>query len=553
MVNTAAEKLYIARTGMIQIDDTRIEEAKEKFEAFKKAGVIGECRFEDNKWLLTDEYSRMNMRFYVNPFTYKRFYENVFGTDLNTFIDYMKVYVITAMGENALGSLVNIVRDIKHVVRTNFKEREAFDDMISLKMPARTKEFFRKLPEPTNEEEYRVLLGEIDRIIEYQDDFYSSEPRELASFDTYLLFNDILNDFWKADITEDERLFFYPLYLWWKITAVIPLRPREFILTPRRCLEKKKDGWYLTLRRNKIKGSGRSITYKIEGDYITVQYKIPDGLAAEIQTYLNYTAKYESTQLHTLFITDTHYKHWERRKSKVNRYFTYTNMNCVLRYFYNDVIVGKYHLNVVDDRTLKHLNRGEIQRLHLGDTRHLALINIIAEGGTPVLAMMLAGHDDINMASHYYSNITSLIECRTYAQYRKVLQGEVIYTLSGAECLPAEALSYIGLCDGNRCYSEKYINRDYSDCRKVIGPKGEIAYCPSCKYYRKSCTEDYFKDDEVYKRNILDDCKHLEKVVNLARRMNGNSEDIMQAFLRIKSDAYDYEQFLKEKAERGIK
>ena len=57
----------------------------------------------------------------------------------------------------------------------------------------------------------------------------------------------------------------------------------------------------------------------------------------------------------------------------------------------------------------------------------------------------------------------------------------------------------------------------------------------------------------MYKRNILDDCKHLEKVVNLARRMNGNSEDIMQAFLRIKSDAYDYEQFLKEKAERGIK
>ena len=55
MINTAAEKFYIARTGMIQIDDTRIEEAKEKFEAFKKAGVIGECRFEDNKWLLTDE------------------------------------------------------------------------------------------------------------------------------------------------------------------------------------------------------------------------------------------------------------------------------------------------------------------------------------------------------------------------------------------------------------------------------------------------------------------------------------------------------------------
>lgn len=551
MVSTAAEKLYVERSGMAHIDNSGIEKAKKRFEAFKKNGVIGECRFEDNKWPMTDEYSKMNMRFYVNPFTYKRFYERMLGIDTDAFINCMKVYVVFALGENALGSLINIVRDIKHVVRTNFKDHDAFDNMISLKMPARTKEFFRKLPEPADEEEYKILLTEIDRIIEYQDDFYRSEPRELASFDSYLLFNDILNDYWKSDITEEERMFFYPLYLWWKITGVIPLRPREFILTPRNCLEKKKDGFYITLRRNKIKGSGRDITYKISGDYITVQYKIPYSLAEDIQTYLDYTACYESTQLHTLFITDTHYRHWERKKSKANRYFTYVNMKCVLRYFYNDVISGKYHLKIIDDRNLKHLNKGEIQMLHLGDTRHLALINIIADGGTPVLAMMLAGHDDINMASHYYSNITFLIECRTYAQYRKVLQGEVTYTLSNTGNLPVNALSYISLCDGNRCYSEKYINRDYSDCRKVIGPKGEMGYCPCCRYYRKNKAEDYFKDDEVYKRNIMDDCKHLEKVISLARKMNGSSEDIMQTFLRIKSDAYDYEQFLKERSEKG--
>lgn len=345
MVSTAAEKLYVERSGMAHIDNSGIEKAKKRFEAFKKNGVIGECRFEDNKWPMTDEYSKMNMRFYVNPFTYKRFYERMLGIDTDAFINCMKVYVVFALGENALGSLINIVRDIKHVIRTNFKDHDAFDNMISLKMPARTKEFFRKLPEPADEEEYKILLTEIDRIIEYQDDFYSSEPRELASFDSYLLFNDILNDYWKSDITEEERMFFYPLYLWWKITGVIPLRPREFILTPRKCLEKKKDGFYITLRRNKIKGSGRDITYKISGDYITVQYKIPDSLAENIQTYLDYTACYESTQLHTLFITDTHYRHWERKKSKANRYFTYVNMKCVLRYFYNDVISGKLKID----------------------------------------------------------------------------------------------------------------------------------------------------------------------------------------------------------------
>ena len=138
MVSTAAEKLYVERSGMAHIDNSGIEKAKKRFEAFKKNGVIGECRFEDNKWPMTDEYSKMNMRFYVNPFTYKRFYERMLGIDTDTFINCMKVYVVFALGENALGSLINIVRDIKHVVRTNFKDHDAFDNMISLKMPART-------------------------------------------------------------------------------------------------------------------------------------------------------------------------------------------------------------------------------------------------------------------------------------------------------------------------------------------------------------------------------------------------------------------------------
>ena len=58
------------------------------------------------------------------------------------------------------------------------------------------------------------------------------KQRSLAQFDSYFLFNDILSDFWKRDISNDTRLFYYPIYLWWRITAIIPLRPKEFILTP---------------------------------------------------------------------------------------------------------------------------------------------------------------------------------------------------------------------------------------------------------------------------------------------------------------------------------
>ena len=102
-------------------------------------------------------------------------------------------------------------------------------------------------------------------------------------------FNDIMNDYWNSVISEEDRLFFYPLYLWWQITGVIPMRPREYILTPRNCMEQKEDGWYITLRKNQIKGPGKRISYKIDSDYITVQYKIPDKLAGEILKYLDFT------------------------------------------------------------------------------------------------------------------------------------------------------------------------------------------------------------------------------------------------------------------------
>lgn len=71
-----------------------------------------------------------------------------------------------------------------------------------------------------------------------------------------------------------------------------------------------------------------------------------------------------------------------------------------------------------------------IQYMNLGDTRHLALINLIAEGATPMIAMELAGHDNPVMSAHYFSNITNWIECKTYHQYKRLIKGKQEYTIS---------------------------------------------------------------------------------------------------------------------------
>ena len=205
--------------------------------------------------------------------------------------------------------------------------------------------------------------------------------------------------------------------------------------------------------------------------YYICEYQIPAQLANEVLGYINLTNNKGFSNLDTLFIPDVHYRKWEHSKSHRNRYFTYVNLCTVLRYFYNEVIVGKYRLKVVEVPVEGHLAHGTINRIHLGDTRHLALINIIAEGGTPVIAMVLAGHDQINTAAHYYSNIATLIECKTYAQYRKMIKGNIVYAISTPVSKEFITSKYIEL--SNRKEFQDYF---------VNGMMMERIYEPAQKY-----------------------------------------------------------------------
>lgn len=548
MPNTnEAIKMFDTVISIQSMDTDCIDKAKDLFEDYKNRGIIIDNNYSDNKWKFSDEYSYVSIVFNVNKLSYKRNYEVYLDITYEHFIEYLKTYVLFIMGDLVLRSIRNVVNDVKRLITYSLDELSSLTDEAILTHPNRVIEFFSILPEVDNAENIERIMDILDGMTDIYYMNTSGKKRLLAPFDSYFLFNDIIKDYWTSELPEDERLFFYPLYLWWEITGVIPLRPREFILTPRNCLEQKSDGWYLTLRKNQIKGSEKKVYYKIDEDYCKVQYKIPDKLGRKILKYINYTKKYESTELNTLFITDTHYQQWNHKKHSNSRYFTYINLNCVMRYFFHDIIKDRYGLKIVYDREINHLEEGCINYLYLGDTRHLALINIIAEGGSPVIAMMLAGHDNMDMSAHYYSNITSLIECRTYKQYRKVLKQNVTYEISRKSQLPLNITDFISLDDGGRCYSPAFQYYHFSDCKKVSGPEGEIGYCPYCKFYRKSSKKEFFKGDDIYKRRIEDECRHLAEIVKNVRLEKGNSEEILQAMLRLQNSSYTYQQYLEEK------
>ena len=358
--------------------------------------------------------------------------------------------------------------------------------------------------------------------------------------------DDILNDYWSQTLSKKERLFYYPLYLWWQITAILPLRPREFLLIQRNCLTEKDGKYFLTLRRNIIKGRDRLVAHKISEDYTLNTYEITNSLASEIKTYLKLTENDRSTKLDTLFVTDPHYNRWGRRTGVNNRFLTYTNLNTILRYFFNEIISQKYGYQVNYFSFPARLDENEINLIHIGDTRHIAMINLIAEGASPVTAMLLAGHEDVTTSSHYFSNLSQFIECRSYQMYRKLTSKNTNYTISKRQPFYTAQGQYITLENKGRCYSPRFAKGDYSDCLKVISEHAELGACTSCPFYRKA-GKDYFSMDKTFKKSVDEKAMVVDEAIRKVRQGKGHIEDIGEALLKLKTVSNTYQDYLNAK------
>lgn len=538
---------HIEILAIPELDEITIKEARRIFFAYREKDIISQSRFDDDIWDLNNETSGYHFNFEIDSNRFKKFGKELHLTE-DEFKEYLKTYIICRMGDLELGSLRRLIHDIKKVVHSDVSDTDSLLEVCTSETVGRVSEFFAMLPEGCREEELSDLLVMFDEVEERSQIGNVGKQRSLATFESYFRFDEIIKRFWDESNDEDEKLFFFPVWMWWNISGVLPLRPCEFVVTPRNCLNEIDGKYTLTVRRNRKKGTGKSKSYKISSDYELNRYSIPERLAKEIQWYLEATKDYPEEDTHTLFVTGTHYAMWERQAPYTSRLFSYMNLRTCLRYFFKMIVEDRYGYKVLYNNDGQALPNDKcIEYLHLGDTRHIALINLIAEGATPMVAMMLAGHDNPEMSSHYYSNITQLIECRTYRQYKKQIKGQQNYVLSKKKnTLPAKKSIPLGC--GGRCYSEKVTNGDFCDCYKVVGPAGEVGFCKNCEFYRDN-SKSFSDMKDIYKNKIENECHVLEEVVKKVRSGKGEPEEIISVNLRLRDSDYSYRQYLLEKME----
>lgn len=515
------DRKYTVIIPLEKLDDASLNTAYRLFNSFKDNGTILNSKWESNTWFLTDEKENVTFNFEIDS-NKKIFY----GMKKKEFIEYIKAYTCYILGYKSLKLIRLLIKTIIDLSLKNYNAIKPWEGITNVE------DFLSMLPVENSKE----LDDAYEYLYEIVFEKEERESRELAAFESYFKFDEILNKYWGEEDDVFKKLYYFPIYLWWKITSVLPLRPIEFILTPRDCLKCIDGKYFIKIKRNKLKGHNKIHTYSISGDYDECEYEIPIKIAKEIQWYLRHTENMQISSNNTLFVIEPHYKKYNMNPSINNSYITYHCFNAILRNYYREILCQKYGYEIIYNKTIKFLNSNQIQYINLGDTRHLSLINIIAEGGSPIIAMELARHKNINITFSYAANIEKLVQCKAF-RYLKGIKGyKISYPI---QKIVSKKYIMIGK---NMCCSEKTISGNYEDCSKAFGENGETGNCESCPYSRDTIQK-YSGNN-----NIERDVQMLIYTINKVRKNKGDSEEILSAFSKLGTSSYqEYKKIL----ERG--
>ena len=488
-----------------QLDDAAIAHARDVFADYRRHGIILNGSFDDPEWKMSNE--TLNVTLALLSF------ENDGGAfqewlDIpeEQYSTYVKAYIALRFGDYTLLTLQNLTKTLASLPYMLADEAVALT-----KNAAHFAEFLSLLPGGTIERDWIEETLE-ERVQKYRRDPGVDSRRVLAAFDSYLQFDEILRDYWQT-ACNDAKLFYFPLYLWWNLTAILPLRPTEFLLTPRDCI----DGNTITVRRTRLKGGGK-VSYRIAQDYELHQYDITAALADEIRIYISLTEHTQPAQIDALFRLEPHYGYLGKGIDRFNRYYTYNNMHTCLDMFFTEAVEPQGN-NIV--------------RIKLGDTRHLAMVSLIISGGSPVICRELAGHTDVTVSSHYYTNISNLVENLTIKRLRKSKGSDAEFV--GEPRYPLKRPNNMLRLTEGWCDAEPLKTGDVSECMKAVDGYGRIGECTSCGHYWSDVpgVRMRFFDENAGKQRVDSDSAYLMRMIELARRNLGYEEDIASALLRL--------------------
>lgn len=346
--------------------------------------------------------------------------------DILKYKDELKCYLIikkyyTPCGNSTLQESFNNIK--RFILETNYldiniisdyKERIKDFDNTDLRKAYNIKEFLYFI----NDSNLSSFLEELMNLKSPK-----STLRQIPSYSSLLQFDNIITDF-KINASASELNKYYPVLIWWTLSTIIPMRPKDLTILPKNCLLNNNNKFYITIERSK------------EDDNILKQLEVNKRQQIEItENVYNFLRTYEKL---VSFDSERAYffsyrflrKHSQLSGSTNNpNILTRHDLARLLKSFLKNVVKLKYNYKVVELSDYMELDIDEIERPKLGDTRHLAFCSLMLQGFNPYTIATLGGHDSMESQLHYCNHLDSFVQSSIYI-ISKSLMVEIVNNIA---------------------------------------------------------------------------------------------------------------------------
>ncbi|MBP1970506.1 integrase [Virgibacillus natechei] len=342
--------------------------------------------------------------------------------------------------------------------------------------------------------------------------------KDVYTFSYYLdeWYNEAKNDSNK----ENELILYYPVFLWWKITSIIPMRPSEFTNIKRDCIDKRDGKYYLSIPRLKQKN--------INNIQIIDEISVSEEIFEYIKHYIQITESSGDTK--TLISYKSLKKvNFRGYYLKIDKMKTNSSaLKSLLEKFYKDVLFKKYNLiiNFNAEVPSKEDNYDIYRILRLNDTRHISIISMMLQGYDRIEIARLSGHTSLYSQYTYYNHVQFWVdsEVKRLADnfFLTSMYGET-NDLGGTEQLNE---LYLDTWATGDCNSENKLKLGYCTDPEVSCPNGfepKFSGCYHCPFWKIDMIE-LEENEALIKEELEESSRSLQKSVNFLIQLNKHSD-----------------------------
>ncbi|WP_107936550.1 hypothetical protein [Ureibacillus chungkukjangi] len=351
MINQLFDQFETLSTETLDFFDQNIQDKFNKLKLDLEENNIYKIHneFNDNVWRCENlqNHSFFNINFFYITKKNKK------DLNLSKYQYSLKSWAFSLLERHYnLSSIHKKIKKVKDALKeSNFFDLDKLEDFkqnfFSYKLTERTKydrasalDEYLSYTELQIDEAYMLIILETY----HSNSNYKVTLRTIPSSKDTLKFSLIIEDYFNKNQSADMYLKYYPIYLWWNLTNIIPLRISEFCLIPHNCINEIDEEYFITLPRSKN---------KFDPTLRWDQLWIPKDLAKSILEYKVRTKDLGFSKTLLYYSTE---KYGIRKKefltfsNEKDAYaFLYKDFSFVLDTFYSKIIKDKYGFLIAED------------------------------------------------------------------------------------------------------------------------------------------------------------------------------------------------------------